>query len=574
MEVIIMKIISAEVYNFGSYKYLKFDFDNQGLCLIQGATGSGKSTLCDIATWTLFGVTAKDGAVDDVLSWDTEEVTKASVFVQVNQNLHMTITRIRGKGKNDLYHNAFDPTIYSNEESLPTRGKDVTDTQKIINELFQCTPQTYLSGAYFHEFSKTSQFFTLVAKERRLILEQLVDLTLAKTLQAKAADNKKIIKKYITGVEQDIFKNSTKYEYIEKYLVSAKANSAKFEADKARDIEILLNRSKNFEADKKTKVDELAHKAVEFSDKQTKELVSLEQELDSKSKLVILLEAHCAELRPNSEKKCKECGGSVSHKIKEELITTQHQIIALKTEIKYAQQNKAKILNSTNPYLEQLQQAEDSINTYTQQIEELKTSKNPHIGTIKTATSELRTLAKSYNELKQKEQTLSTELLDLELLAEVVDTFRASLITNTISYIQDETNTLLSNHFDAEIKVLFDVTNADKIDVTIYKDANECSYTQLSKGQRQLLKLCFGVSVMKAVSNHSGVSFNSVFFDEALSGLDDNLKKKSFSLFENLASQYSSVFVIDHNNDFKSLFNKKYNVQLRNGESIVECQVE
>ena len=65
-----MKLLKASVVNFGSYSKLDFDFNNQGLTLIQGSTGSGKSTLQDIAIWTVLGITAKDGNADDVRNWN------------------------------------------------------------------------------------------------------------------------------------------------------------------------------------------------------------------------------------------------------------------------------------------------------------------------------------------------------------------------------------------------------------------------------------------------------------------------------------------------------------------------
>jgi len=59
-----VKILSCVLENFASYERLEFDFSPQGLTLIEGPTGSGKSTLCDAIPWILFGRTAKDGALD------------------------------------------------------------------------------------------------------------------------------------------------------------------------------------------------------------------------------------------------------------------------------------------------------------------------------------------------------------------------------------------------------------------------------------------------------------------------------------------------------------------------------
>jgi DNA repair exonuclease SbcCD ATPase subunit len=64
-----MRILSCQAQNFGSYKELNLDLADIGLSLVYGRTGSGKSTLPDVVAWTLFGTTAKDGAADDVRSW-------------------------------------------------------------------------------------------------------------------------------------------------------------------------------------------------------------------------------------------------------------------------------------------------------------------------------------------------------------------------------------------------------------------------------------------------------------------------------------------------------------------------
>ena len=180
----IVNIISATIQNFGSYKKLEFSFDKQGLCLIQGLTGSGKSTLMDIVPWVLFGVTAKDGSVDEVKSWDSNGDTEGRLIIDLN-GVPIIIQRIRGK-TNDLHYSQQDvPGI--------TRGKDLKDTQKQINQLLGITPETYLAGAYFHEFSKAASFFITSAKSRREICEQIVDLSFTKQKQATLTFNYKTI---------------------------------------------------------------------------------------------------------------------------------------------------------------------------------------------------------------------------------------------------------------------------------------------------------------------------------------------------------------------------------------------
>ena len=104
-------------------------------------------------------------------------------------------------------------------------------------------------------------------------------------------------------------------------------------------------------------------------------------------------------------------------------------------------------------------------------------------------------------------------------------------------------------------------------EVSIQKDGNEASFTQLSKGQRQILKLAFGCAVMKGVSNHKGIHFDQIFFDEALDGLDETMKSRAFHLLEELSIDHESVFVVEHSESLKSMFSNSYKVSLDNGES-------
>ena len=113
-----MKLISVAAQNFGSYKQLDFNLSGQGLTLISGPTGAGKSTLCDLVPWTLFGKTAKNGQADEVRSWGIRDTTSASVQLYLN-NEHVVVYRARGNKDNDLY--------FWRGNGPHERGKDIPD---------------------------------------------------------------------------------------------------------------------------------------------------------------------------------------------------------------------------------------------------------------------------------------------------------------------------------------------------------------------------------------------------------------------------------------------------------------
>ena len=470
-----MRLKSVIVENFGSYECVELPVDNEGLCLIQGPTGSGKSTLCDIIPWILFGRTAKGGAVDEVLSWPGKKITKGIAIYDDGTN----IVRTRGpKAKdNDLYHYIFDE-----ENAIAgdlTRGKDLNDTQKIVNSLIGMDYDLYMAGSYYHEFSQTAQFFTTSAKNRRVLCEQLTDLSLATKLQPKLIEKYKFYNSERQQLESSKRSAESKVEVLQKMQQLEHTKADSWEKTKVARLEMLLMKSQEFD------------KSLARSGK------------------------------------CQSCGQVLPH---------QHK--------------------QSNPY--------------TDQLESVAAETNPHTGGVKDYTDEIRNWKTELLSISEQLKSCELEAGNIETLQDCLAAYRAKAIEDSICILQSSTNNVLTEFFDAEIKVVFSVEDADKLDVTIHKDTNVCSFTQLSKGQRCLLKLSFGIAVMKSIKNYHNLDLNCAFFDEALEGLSEELKVKSYRLFETLIQDYGSVFVVEHSSELKAMFPNSYKVELINGESFIE----
>ncbi len=475
-----MRVISCKAENFASYRNLEFDFTYSSLALIQGSTGSGKSTLCDVVPWGLFGVTAKGGPVSDVVSW-SGGVTKVTIELEV-MGKKLTVIRKRGlKAKdNDLsWIEAADP--------VERRGKDLIDSQKLLNGLLGgIDAELYLAGAYYHEFSQTAQFFITTPKNRRAICEQLVDLTLATKLQTELKDKARAFNDQLDECESQIS--------IAEVVIRSLKEHQKIENNKADEWNT--------------------------------------RHMSAKQRVAGLYDQFEKSRKQTISKKCNACGTLLEH---------PHEVIN----------------TDENPHLGRLA--------------ELETEVNPHTGSVKDYSDEIKSKETEIKKAKINLRNLTIEIDDIEQLQDIVATYRSVTITNTIKSLEQQTNQLLTKHFDSECQVNFTIEDSDKLDFTIQKDGNECSYTQLSKGQRCLLKLCFGVSVMRCVQDHHGVNFAQVFFDESVDGLDSNMKTKAYGLFESLAQSYESIYVVEHSEALKALFEKSYTVELINGESVI-CQ--
>ncbi len=563
-----MRIISATVTNFASYKHLDFTFDEQGLCLVAGATGSGKSTLCDVIPWILFGLTAKGGAVDEVISWNAEGPTRGLIDITLNGS-EIRIVRTRGNKNNDLYFH-----VDNGEER---RGKDLNDTQKLINSLLGLSAELYLSGAYFHEFSQAASFFTTTAKNRRQVTEQIVDLSLAKTLNEKAAAYKKELKEEINTIKNDLSSKISSLKFLDETLEDAKLDRIKWGAAQQDKIAKAQRMSEAFESNL---ADDLETMEEEFDNEATnlRSTIILQEELVKPDSYFTEKKAIIERgLNEATDKVCPTCGTAKNNTNKlmltKESYSLQNELNsnhATLTAIATTQRLLDKHLDPNGKARKAIEERSKAVNTYAEQIIALKSEENPYRKIVQSTEKQMETTGDQVLSLQTDLDSFHVEQSDLELLVEVIDSFRAELVKSAIVDLENNTNLLLNKHFDAEIRVAFDIADSDKLDVTITKDGNIASYTQLSKGQRTLLKLCFGISVMKCVSNHHGLNFNSIFFDESLDGLSDEFKIKSYGLFNQLSTEYESVFIVEHSQELKTMFNKRYEVTLEGGASTIE----
>lgn len=556
-----MRILRVKASNFGSYPNIDFDFDNQGLTLISGPTGAGKSTLMDVVPWALFGRTSKNGTVDEIMSWPCDKVTSAVVSLG-----DVTVSRSRGPSSKD------NDLMFWPVDGQPVRGKDITDTQKLLNAFLGIDAELYLSAAYFHEFSQTASFFTATAKNRRLLTEQLVDLTLAKKINKDLAEYKKELKNAKDLLVGQIAISINNIKHTEDKLKTEQQKSKAWKQSQEIRLTKLVALNDNFKADQAKSVTSVLERSQLTLLELSKDMADLRDDLKSDTYFTSkssIINARKAKLK---EVHCTECG--VPKDTEKRLLITKDEY-ALQRELELNQQRRSQIDQTTarikrldDTTVRDINQENSRHNPYPSQIETITLETNPHNTHVHSTALAAETAV--LLSLTDKNSVLSVELADIQLLQQVIEDFRLTLVKNTIVHIEHTTNKLLADHFDAELRVSFEIEDAEKLDVQIYKDGNSATFTQLSKGQRHLLKLTFGVAVMKAVSNHSGVSFNAVFLDEVAEGLDEDMKVKIYGLLQGLSLDHSTVLAIDHSEALKALFTNRYNVTLSNGASTIE----
>lgn len=566
-----MKILKAEVFNFGPYSHLEFSFDNLGLAALTGPTGVGKSHVLDIVPWILFGTTAKNGAVDDIRSWQSEEEENTSgTLTLLLDSTYIHVYRTKGR-RSDVYWAESDEAD-STEHRVVRRGKDTSDTQKLLEARLGISADRMLIACYFHEFSTSGTFFTSSAKIRRELLESLTDLSFPSSLSTKCTGTRKSKKLELEEMEAVQEKLMGRIEQLRQSVGDTEGLSNKWEKEQKIKIKDLKLKSKTFEGDKACRIENISRRLktwVEGINTEIEAHVENINNLEAIVKPTKQFDTQESEIR--NSLRCQSCG-SLPNNLNEALGDIREKRVnnnkAL-ADLKRVKADLVRLRDTKNPFLAQLKACESEHNQYLDLLEEQEQALNP----FKAHLLKLKHSLAQYEQTKAKTDADLSELgIKIDALSHLYDlsfVLRGELLRKVINQIQDKTNYYLEKYFDAEIRVGFALAGGDSLDVTIQKSGYECNYKQLSRGQRSILRLCFGISIMKASANQAGQHFSLLMFDEVLDGMSTDLKLKAVSLFEELSVEHNSVLVIDHATEVKNAFNKKYTVSTIRDSSVI-----
>lgn len=533
-----MKILKVTATNFGSYDHFEMNFDNLGLALVYGATGSGKSTLMDMVSWGLYGVTSKNGTADDVKSWTSQSVT--SVTIQLEGTY---VTRRRGTSiQNDL--------LWGSGPGEIIRGKDLKDTQRILSEKLGADVEVFLTTSYFSEFNASANFFMAKAKERREVFEKIAPLKYPNQLQEKIANAKKQTRKVVSETEATYQNTCGQLNILRQQLASLRRQDIEFEKERLRQVQALTRKAHTFDQDKRGRCEAL-HTKIKEAESQLRPVKVIQDRIQEIRETVKYLE----------ESHCDECGQPTAG----EAIRQWEQEISVQNRHLLVQSQVAQTLKSLKS---QLENEESTFNAYGDMVEAQKAQSNPYASQTLQVASQLTDTESKGVSLKETLEGLERRIGALDQLSGITVQLRGLLLEESVKECEYNVNTLLSKTFDSEFQVSFTVED-DNLEVGVTKNGYEASFTQLSKGQRRLLSLCFSVSVMEMAANTAGVHMDLLMLDEPCDGMDEAMKAKAYDLYQDLATRHGSILVIEHSSTTQALFDKRYRVVLEEDHSRV-----
>jgi recombinational DNA repair ATPase RecF len=398
------------------------------------------------------------------------------------------------------------------------------------------------------------------------------------------AVRKSSLKKKLVSTGESFIKEKATVDNLTHTVRAMKNSESTWEYNHQLELQNIETDLAKYEAIVKEEMEELKTKSASFVDTKEAKLAELRTKLEETkfepdAHFNDRLELLTDQIDKHQLENCVTCGQAVSGRRKELLSELES--------VKHSKWKNGVLREKAAGFLEQIHSLQIEANHYEDQILRLPLRKNPYELLFQTEkakvnpyTSKLETfqndLTRSSAKMVEQEALLTalkTDLSRLDQLYDMCPTLRAELLKMAINAIQEDTNNYLEQYFDSELRIEFTL-DGDNLDVGVQKSGNSCSYKQLSKGQRQLLKLTFALAVMAASANQSGMKFENLFFDEALDGLDEKLKLKAFTLFESLESSYTSILLIDHAPAFQNMFAKKFAVGIEGDKSYIKEQHE
>ena len=608
-----MKIVSVKAKNFLSYKDLDFSFE-KGLTLISGwnndqnsSNGSGKSGIIDCVSYALFGKTARDIKIDELIRHGQSQMF-VSILLENNGD-RVEIQRLRNPNKLQL-------TI--NDKVVDFQ--DLNDGQEKINKHLGIDYKLFLNSIYFAQ-AKSGQFLQANDEDKKNILLDILNLDEFENAYKKAHEDLKAhtdkLLKTKDLIESKKTRNLESIARLEKYITLSRG----FDDNKAKDLKNIESEYGQMSADLDELEKELTGynydsagydtrharymKALEISDKvkiASKDQSRMHSQVEVLKEKIIASKETLKQLHTNICPTCSQNlppdnglveketsyvkGYAVEYQVKKDQLVKLEQFIALNSHgsdqemldskmdlEKYAgaKDRIESIKNKKNSIFNRLKQLDDH-------KEEIKGRANDYDILINQERLTVEESKKNIIDLTQDESKIERDICYTEALKSIFGPqgVRAIVLDNSINQLNQLANEYLRELFDSPIIINFAIEKSEtksavkqKVATNITFAGREVSLDSLSGGEKRRLKISVDLAIGYLVKLRSGKSLSVTLLDEVTDGLDASGREKLFSLLKKLSLDVD-IYIVDHACEFKGLFDNVVEIQKSNGVSEVQ----
>jgi len=517
--------------------------------LVVGENGSGKSTVLDALCFALFGKPFR-------------KINKPNIINSINQKdalveLEFDIGKKKYKIVRGLKPTVFE--IYCDNTLLNQEAKSIDYQEYLERNILKINFKSFTQIVILGSASFVP-FMQLSASDRRLIIEDLLDIQVFSSMNALA-------KTRLAEIKDAIQKNKFKIDLLSEKIVMQKRHIDTLKQNNNEKIEIYKIDNENDRAkieDYKNKIKETEHEV----DNLEKLLQNKKEQEDKKKKLLSLEGSIDSNLKKNKKMSsfyhendnCPTCLQSIDQKFKEEQQDTlekktqeyDNAILELESRLSKID-NKIIDLDSA---ISECKKFAVSVNFWNQNIVNLNVEIEKRLAEIEklsmtqeNVTDEINTLNDLSEKLLKMEKENKTEIEERAYYEAAAILLKDSGIkTKIIKQYLPIINKLVNKYLSAlDFFVNFNLDESFKESIKS-RHRDEFSYESFSEGEKQRIDMALMLTWRSVAKLKSSVNTNLLILDEIFdSSLDANGTEELIQILHDLEN--TNLFVISHKSD-------------------------
>jgi DNA repair exonuclease SbcCD ATPase subunit len=256
-------------------------------------------------------------------------------------------------------------------------------------------------------------------------------------------------------------------------------------------------------------------------------------------------------------KNIREKKQSISKDITDYSNDTQIKLHNLRYEIKNIQRTID--LNAESSKRSELQ-----YNTLMEEVEHLQADPSPFEQPLKKQNNELSKVNSDI--IKVEDKLSNTEYIINDLIfwetAFGSSGIRSLVLDSITPVLNEKANEYSKIMTDGSIRITFNTqrllsdgkTLKDEFRVDTENILGSVEYKGNSTGERRRIDICVLMALQYLAQHRSNNAINAIFFDEVFESLDKTGRERAMNLLEYISKDFSSIFVISHNDDLINRF--------------------
>ncbi len=545
---IIFKKIKWKNFLSTGNAFVEINLNKNPSTLIIGENGAGKSTILDALCFSLFGKPFRNINKPQLINSVNERDLQTEIEFEVSGK-NVKVLRGLKPNKFEIYVN----DIFINQDAAVRDYQDYLE-QQILKLNYKSFTQVVILGS-----STFVPFMQLKAKERREVVEDILDIKIFSLMNIILKTQNKLLIQDIKDLDNNIFLKQNEIDLHQKYLEERKSDKKNIIEEKQKKIE----QNNNDIKEKKIQKEKIDYE-IRFCRGKTTDEREVLKRIEDNNSIITKIETKLNDCRRdlnffNSNNTCPTCTQEIqedfrNNKIREktgkkdELVEALSRLNLILIDDEKIITNIKQIKSKISDKEIELANIDFTLKTLDKSNKELELEQSNYESKIsfKDENLKLIRLKESVKILKENLRKKNEDKAYLDVLKNLLqdDGIKTKIIKKYLPIMNKLVNTYLSN-MDFYAKFSLDENFNEKIE-SRYRD--EFSYDSFSEGEKMRIDLSLlftwrAIARMKNSTNTNLLILDEIF-DSSLdaAGTDDFLKILNTFVGQN-------VFIISHKQD-------------------------